>query len=343
MKKKKWIIIGIIAFIVLLIVLIPVMIFMALNRLQQATSQQAQNPSIEDEIPYSDRPDYGSGDYGIPDYGSGEFSIPGFDDEYGDYGQGESGSESTATGIDMITAYIQDGLSIQVEEEQFTFMPDDKKTTYVNFEVHYPKLSGMKDEKLQEKINNRLMECAKESYGRIYESPNLEIKERVLSQSQPVLADYVKYKVSYLSEDFLCVVFEDYTYEGSMDATYVGLRAVNISLKDGTEYEVNDIVNVDHAFLERWDQVMNNEAGTTDLLSELNEPLKNQILTGKRTVDGTYLPVFFVDRDGIEIGLSFHYSEGDTNKKGYGWVTAPFTLEELKEYKKDSIFWEYVK
>ena len=35
---------------------------------------------------------------------------------------------------------------------------------------------------------------------------------------------------------------------------------------------------------------------------------------------------FFLDRDGIEIGLNFNYPPEDSHDLGYSWVTAPFFL-----------------
>lgn len=264
-------------------------------------------------------------------------------DWYGEdfFGGGEE--EESLSGIDLIPEYEESGLSFEVREESYLESPDDTKTTYIDFEVYYPQIEGLGDAGLQEKINTELKDCAMETVGRIYEDPDPEIKERVIGEEYPVIADYVKYKVTYLSEDYLSVVFEDYSYEGSEEAFYVGLRTKNISLKDGTVYEVRDIVDLRGAFIDEWLAGMRSEAETDSLLSELDAGELTEALSGSDTQGDVYLPAFFADADGLEIGLSFHYPKGDENDRGYGWVTAPFELEELRDYQTENGYWELVK
>lgn len=272
-------------------------------------------------------------------------------DEYGDYGGYDDWfgddyydeEDDTLSGMDAIPEYEEKGLPFEIKEESYLDTPDDKKTTYVDFEVFYPQIDGMEDQIVQDQINEELKNCAMETIDRIYENPVPEVKERVLGEEYPVIADYVKYKVTYLTEEYLCVVFEDYSYEGSDEAYYVGLRARSINLKDGTVYEVKDIVNLDDEFVDDWLEGMESESGSSDILSELDKEELKKALSGKDTKDGTYLPVFFVDKDGVEIGFSFHYDKEDENDLGYGWVTAPFDEAEITEYQTDNPFWDLVK
>ncbi len=275
------------------------------------------------------------GDYG--DYGG-----------YGDYGDWfgddyfDEETESLS-GIDAIPEYEEKGLPFVIKEENYLDTPDDKKTTYVDFEISYPQIEGLKDGAMQEKINEELRICAMETVDRIYENPDPEVKERVLGEEYPVIADYVKYKVTYLTEEYLCVVFEDYSYEGSEEAYYVGLRARNVNLKDGTAYEVKDIVDLKDDFVEEWLEGMKSESDSEEILSELDGTQMRKALSGEDTKDGTYLPVFFADKEGVEIGFSFHYDKNDEDDLGYGWVTAPFDEEEIGEFQSENPFWDLIK
>lgn len=275
------------------------------------------------------------GDYG--DYGG-----------YGDYGDWfgddyfDEETESLS-GIDAIPEYEEKGLPFVIKEENYLDTPDDKKTTYVDFEISYPQIEGLKDGAMQEKINEELRICAMETVDRIYENPDPEVKERVLGEEYPVIADYVKYKVTYLTEEYLCVVFEDYSYEGSEEAYYVGLRARNVNLKDGTAYEVKDIVDLKDDFVEEWLEGMKSESDSEEILSELDGTQMRKALSGEDTKDGTYLPVFFADKEGVEIGFSFHYDKNDEDDLGYGWVTAPFDGEEIGEFQSENPFWDLIK
>lgn len=285
---------------------------------------------FQNPYPFDDFGNYGDYD-GYGDYGDW------FGDDYFD-GGGES-----LSGIDAIPEYEEKGLPFEIEEENYLDTPDDKKTTYVDFEISYPQIDGLKDETVQEKINEELRTCAMETVDRIYENPAPEIKERVLGEEYPVIADYVKYKVTYLTEEYLCVVFEDYSYEGSEEAYYVGLRAANVNLKDGMVYEVKDIVDLKEEFVQRWLQGMESESDSEDILSELDMKEMQKALSGEDTKGGTYLPVFFADKDGVEIGFSFHYDKDNEDDLGYGWVTAPFGEEEIGEFQADNPFWDLIK
>lgn len=255
----------------------------------------------------------------------------------------EDADETSMTGIDGIPEYEEQNLSFKVKEDSYLYSPDDTKTTYVDFEIYYPQIEGLADPGIEEKVNEELKSCAMESIDRIYDNPNTEIKERVLGEEYPIIADYVQYKVTYLTEDYISVAFEDYSYEGSEYANYVGLRTKNINLKDGTVYEVKDIINLSDQFVKEWLDVMRNEADRDDLLSELDIDEMKKALSGEDTKEGTYLPVFFADEDGLEIGFSFHYAEGDENNSGYGWVTAPFAPDRLQEHQIENNYWELVK
>lgn len=278
--------------------------------------------------------------YPFDEYGSfGDYDEFGnwFGDDYYD------GEEDSLSGMEMIPEYEEKGLPFEIIEESYLDTPDDKKTTYVDFEIFYPQIKELSDEALQKQINEELKNCAMETVDRIYENPTPEIRERVLGEEYPVIADYVKYKVTYLTEDYLCVVFEDYSYEGSEDAYYVGLRAKSVNLKDGSVYEVKDIVDLKDAFVEDWLERMKSESGSEDILSELNTKELTKALSGEDTKNGVYLPVFFADKDGLEIGFSFHYESEDESDLGYAWVTAPFDEDEIREYQTENPFWDLLK
>ena len=106
---------------------------------------------------------------------------------------------------------------------------------------------------------------------------------------------------------------------------------------------MKDIVNTDKTFVNKWLKEMQSEADDKSLLADQNTDSLAKVLSGEDTQNGTFTPVFFMDKDGIEIGLSFHYDKEDKNASDYGWVTAPFQLNDLKDSKTDSTFWDLVK
>ena len=242
------------------------------------------------------------------------------------------------TGIDAIPQKIADGLSYDLKEDAYTYQDDKKQTKMIDFNVNYPVISGLKDAKAEKKVNEALKNCALQTVDKIYDNPSDEMKERVLSSSQPALVSYVKYKVAYASEDLLSVAFEDYSYQGGAEYSDQDLRTCNISLKDGKVYEVKDIVRLDDAFLAEWADTMRDEADNDAFLSELDKDAMKKTLEGD-SMDGVYEANFFLDADGIEIGYNLNYKEGDANNLGYIWVTAPFDYDEIAEFRTDSDFW----
>ena len=272
-----------------------------------------------------------------------------FDFPYGNEGQddipeyGEDAAEHFG-GMQAIPEYIDKQADYELSEETYILNPEDTQTTRttIAFEVHYPLITGLKDADVEAKVNEELKSCAMETVEDIYLTPTEEIKEVVLSEEYPVLASYVEYKVTYFSEDLISVTYQDYYYEGSQENYHLGFRTRTINLNDGTVYEVKDIVKLNDRFIKQWAEVMREEAADKDLLAEMNEQEMRKALSGE-DVDGKYYDNFFLDENGIEIGLCFKYLPEDKDNLGYAWVTAPFDWDEIKEYKSDSDFWKLIK
>ena len=83
---------------------------------------------------------------------------------------------------------------------------------------------------------------------------------------------------------------------------------------------------------------MQKETGKNAFLTELSPKELQKLLSGKEE-SGIYDVEFFLDRDGIEIGLNFNYPPEDPHDLGYSWVTAPFSYKEIKQYISDKEFW----
>ena len=56
--------------------------------------------------------------------------------------------------------------------------------------------------------------------------------------------------------------------------------------------------------------------------------------------DGVYEVIYFLDADGIEIGFDLNYAQDDENDRGYVWVTAPFTFDEIESHASGSSLWK---
>ncbi len=327
---------GIIALIVAGVILL-ILIFVGGSLLIRNLFSNAANAVIEEEIPYGSFGD-GSDDYGYG-YG-GDYGYDfGFGDDFGDFGFDDGDEESeSGSGITGIPAYESADLPYEIGEDTEEVTDESMSSTLVYFDISYPTVTGLGDE-LDEKINQLLYDCATKTMDEIYTNPSDEIKERVLEASYPILSSEVSYKICYANENFLSVAFNDYSYEGNSDEFAVKLRCLNINLKDGSVYELSDLVNLDESFEQAWLSVMRSEADSDTFLSELSDEQLLEALKGD-SMDGVYEVTFFVDADGIEVGFSLRYPADDENDLGYGWVTAPFSFSELEPYETDNAFWQ---
>ncbi|RGU94777.1 GNAT family N-acetyltransferase [Clostridium sp. AF15-17LB] len=288
------------------------------------------------EEPYDDRDrhDYGD-DYGNHDYGGHDRGEYNWDDYDGSYGDGEA-----LSGLESIPAYEAGDLEYETEEKVYAYTDDEKTSMVVDFQVKYPQINGL-DEELGTKVNGALKDCAMETVDKIYTNPSESVKEGVLASEYPALVSYVEYKISYINNEFVSVIFQDYSYQGDSSTYYVDLRARNISLRDGTVYELKDIVNTDAAFMNEWLEGMKDEADDSSFLSELSREQMESALKGD-SQGGVYVANFFADADGIEIGFDFNYEADDPDDHGYAWVTAPFDFSDIREYKTNSAFWDEI-
>lgn len=321
-SSRRGLIVGIV--IVVVVVILVFVLGSLLIRNFYNSRQETEQPSEEDEFGWwGEDPD--GGDYG--------FDIS----PYINGGNGNTEEEAEASALD-VPAHVDDSLSYEISEENYDYVDEETETMVVQFDVDYPQVKGLKGD-MDSTVNQALKDCAMETVDAIYTDPSTEMKEHVLQEENPVLASSLTYKVCYANENFMSVAFTGFSYRGSMDDYYNELRTLNINLKDGTIYQVKDIVTLDDSFINAWADCMRKEASNDELLSEMSSEDMVKALEGD-TMDGVYAVNFFVDDDGIEIGFAFHYPADDENDQGFAWVTAPFTFSEIEKYATDSAFWK---
>lgn len=245
-------------------------------------------------------------------------------------------------GIEAIPCYEEGELPYTIEDETYTYSSNGRSGEYpMEFDIHYPQIKGL-DNEHEEEINAILKECAMSTVNTLYLEPSEDMKEAMLKEDSPFMASQVTYKVSYAGKDFISVVFNDHYFSGSYYAEFVDLRTRNLNLSDGTRYETADIVELDDAFMADWIVRMKGEAPGAQVLDGLKLSQFQKILGGE-ILENRYYDNFFVDADGLEIGMTYHYrsdESGGTIERG--WITAPFTMEEIAPYKSSSGFWKLI-
>ncbi|MEG2839243.1 MAG: GNAT family N-acetyltransferase [Lachnospiraceae bacterium] len=234
-------------------------------------------------------------------------------------------------------AYKADGLSYDVTEETYAYS-DQGKRTHIDYNVAYPQLENLEDGEM-EQINTILKECAMETVNAQYLNPTEEMKESILKQQQAILASEVTYKITYMDQEFMSVVFQDHYFDGNQAEQYLTLRTRNINLKDGTLYHIEDIIDG----TQMAGDYRNKISEKYDARNEAEDITKKQyatMLQGETIKDTNLMGMadFFVTEDGIEVGVSYEYMTGETGT--IGWMTVPYDTNELKTYAKDSEFWK---
>ena len=260
-----------------------------------------------------------------------------WDDSYGDDSY-DYGDEAENSGIESIPAYEAADLSYTIESNEY-YEDNDGSSAQMCMDVEYPQIDGL-DSKQSDKINQILKECAMETADALYLNPTDEVKGYLLEQESVYIGSKVRYKVTYLSEDIISVVFEDHYFWGSRYAEFCDLRTRTINLKDGTIYEIKDIVTLDDDFMDAWYTSMKEEAPDIEVTDLLSLDTFKQVFEGE-FVENRYSNAFFLKDGGLEIGLSYHH--GDDGQIARGWMTAPFTWDEIAPYKTDNGMWKIVK
>ena len=232
----------------------------------------------------------GSGD----DYGDWD----GYDD-YDDYGYEEDYYEPSADDdyyVELADA-IRDDLSYTVDFEEYTHSDYDN-SVYIS--VWYAQVSD--DLANSDTINEYLLDNAM-YYAYMYESDN--ISDFMLE---------VESFVTYMDEDTLSVVVDEYIYYGS-DVKY-NLYCMNFDLKTGTLLNNTDIIEVSDELVDAFIEQSIYQNGYTSSVSDYTEEEIAEFMKDEDSLILFYSPV------GLEIG----YNHPN------GWVTA--TLKEYKQFLK---------
>ena len=253
----------------------------------------------------------------------------------------ETEKADQAVGLDGVESYVEEELPYTIEEENYVYNSGASKGEYpIEFDVKYPQIRSEELDNL-DRINSLLKECAMISVNTLYLEPGHDVKNSILKEKEPFLGSNVTYKVTYAGNDFISVAFSDNYYVGNVNRGYVDLRTRNIRLSDGKVFETSEIVDLSTDFMHVWLDKMKKEAPKAKVLEELYISDFRDILNG-RMPQNRYYDNFFFDADGIEIGMTYHH-KGESGQEDKGWITAPFTLDEIMQYKTDSEVWKLVK
>ncbi|MFV0363213.1 MAG: GNAT family N-acetyltransferase [Suipraeoptans sp.] len=320
-KSKTGLIIGIIIGIVILVIAA----FAGIGNIVYRTIDQYESRQDQDD-------DSNNG---------GQYPNNEYDEDWFDDGDEDEQYQEELEGINAIDAYEADDVSFEIEDDNYQEQTTNGESSYVDFDITYPVINGLENKDVEKKVNETLKNIALKTANDIYLDPTQEMKERDLEADESYKVSYVQYKVTFVNNDFISVVFDDNACKITPDSIKTHLRTANISLKDGKEYKVKDIVDLNNDFLNDFVRTMQLEAQDSKFLTEVDLDTIESALQGKDPT-GVYIPEFFLDADGIEIGFDINPEPDSTHTYLYSWVTAPFEMDEIEDYKNNSDFWSYL-
>ena len=321
-KKKRtglWIGLGIGAAVIVLLLLILVGSIFAkwfTKVVREEMQEQQQNGALEIpyEMPYNEEDP--------------------FDDDGDAYGDGE---DDTVMGIEGYTA---ENIGYEAEMQEYQKESDNAAGYYIYFDIQYPELTGLPKE-TEGEINRLLKECAMQTEMRYYSQPTEEIKEWMLRQGQPIVLSQVRYNICYMTDDLICVVFEDNYAAGNIHQTKLDMRVVTIGIKDAAVYDVSDVLRVDDSFASLWRDSAKDSYPDLDLLADFRADEYQEMLAGEYAEKGVRTEMILTG-DGIEIGFVYDYTNS-SDEICNGYATIDFSKDELMDYQKNADFWNMVK
>lgn len=244
------------------------------------------------------------------------------------------------TMYEIFNSYIADDLGYDVDYEEILIdESDDNQTSY--FYISYPKIS-FNDGRNAEKINEILASAARMHYDMMYPELSESLAgSNFIDEKYPYFKSIVDYEVTYMSDDLICVVYTDEYFLGSIYAEYSDLRVRLINLNTAEEYAIEDILNCDSDFAQYYYDRLVDENDDFEQATLLTPDLLYNTLHGE-IPEGRYYNNVIIDAEGIYIGFTYHYGDGNLIMRGWDYT---FIDDEtvINDCKINDDFWDMIK
>ena len=322
LKKSRallWVVLAIIGCAVLLVTVPAFILFHAVNRTVQDTLTWNE-PSAE---AYRDGADgsYTEDDTAAEDTGE-EREVLELPDSLG--------KDFFVTQDDI---YVADQLSYTVTAQHIE-VPNQRKDGFEEYDVSYPVITYA-DGRDATGVNEILRNAACAQMDTMYPEPQPEYL--YLDEDDPYLACYVDYEITYMSDEILCVAFQDHYFNGSMWGEFCDLRTRVINLATAERYEVEDVLRSDDTFAEAYYEKICEKSDSFNDAPAFTARMAGQTMDGE-ILEGRYYSNYVLCKNDIYVNLTYHYY--DEGLIMHGWDSTQWTMEELEPYRTDSDLWE---
>ncbi len=240
------------------------------------------------------------------------------------------------------------GYEIQTAMFYYTFPEGEGE----QFKICYPRLvahNGKDVSAVNAGIRERAMRMADELLiNRSDElKANLLYDDRYSTKWTRSTVDYV---ITYLDEDVISVVFQEYTFTGSIYGEYIALRSYVADINTGMRYKnadllqgTNDMQLANLLFDDMIAQHEDSEFETRLFEVVLTPQLIAETLKTNLMIDGRHFMNLFLTEDGVGFALSYRVGEDVDGSYSImrGWTKTILDNEQVEAYMTDAPVWRY--
>ena len=162
----------------------------------------------------------------------------------------------------------------------------------------------------------------------------------VPKDAEGIVESEVDYAITYNNEDFISICFSDEYSIGSWAGGFISLRTVNVNLKTGEIYELDDVLTLNDDIAKGFvDNHSSYDQGAA--MSVVGKDNFVAAIQGKGSYADQVSSTFFIDGNG-KVNLGVTYSFGGNELAPRGWWDYTLTDEQTKTAKKDSSMWDLI-
>lgn len=232
--------------------------------------------------------------------------------------------------------YISENKPYDIVKMTYEFSEQEENIWYY-FDIVYPQIV-YKDGTSADKINKLFKSIAMRIPDSTYIKPVDEVKEDIKNGDANEYTSFVDYNITYMDENLISVVFNEYYSYGSSDKEYDNLITCNINLQTGESYDLKDVFAVDETLASSYlEKLKNDDPSVQGVIGLTIEDAVN-ILQGKVS-NKKYKAGFALLKNDIII---FFNHNKNIERYDLGFQYVYFTTEEISPYKANEDFWSLV-
>lgn len=238
-----------------------------------------------------------------------------------------------------VEVYVEEGIPYKLKEEVYA-VDEYSGERHLEFNVHYPQMKNLPPETAAA-VNQELRDTAMLMADGLYLEPTEDMEKMLEEQKANYCASEVGYKITYLSEELISVVYADHYFLGSTMAEYADLRTVIVNLKTGEAIKPEETYVADAAMGKAVHDRLLKQQPDNEAFLELSDDVFTRALQGE-VVDGRYMTGMVLTKTGVLLPFTYHFRSADGNIISRGWDDVEFTKEEFMPYEKEHEMWKLV-